>query len=198
MARRAILAFSIDAALKHSKLRPIEVAPDLIEKLLELIRPRPDSEAACREKVRKHIATIKSMREVVDADPSTAIKGELEKLRYALKKLSGVASQLSPVARRLMFNDLEYEFFSGELDRLIEKTDSTICPLIQANAKGARPKTLSKMAAASFACSLMENYSSFPPTLTKGGRYFRVASLMYEAATGEQNADLTRYCSGRL
>jgi hypothetical protein len=142
-----------------------------------------------------------------------------------------------------MFNDLEYEFFSGELDRLIEKTDSTICPLIQANAKGAsrllkksdfvrsstldartilnpngnkqeskrlfdapknvfqqpaRPKPLSKMAAASFACSLMENYSSFPPTLTKGGRYFRVASLMYEAATGEQNADLTRYCSGRL
>jgi hypothetical protein len=131
MTRRAILAFSIDAALKHSKLRPIEVAPDLIEKLLELIRPRPDSEAACREKVRKHIATIKSMREVVDADPSTAIKGELEKLRYALKKLSGVASQLSPVARRLMFNDLEYEFFSGELDRLIEKTDSTICPLFR-------------------------------------------------------------------
>jgi hypothetical protein len=161
-------------------------------KLLEQIRARPDCEATCRRETGKMIATIKSTQEVGDVDPSTATKAELEKFRYALKKVSGAASQLSPVTRGLLFNDLEHEFFSDELESLITNVDTTLS-LIQARTQGSKPQRISKMVAAAFASSLIEKYSSFPLTLTKGGRYFRLAGLLYEVATG-QRADLTRYC----
>jgi hypothetical protein len=32
------------------------------------------------------------------------------------------------------------------------------------------------------------------PTLTPGGPFFELASLLYEAATGESGADLDKYC----
>ena len=194
-AGRAILAFGIEAAAKHRRGRSIEVSTGRIAELLEQIRPRPECAAACREKVVKHVASIKSMREVFDVVPSTAIKTELEKLIYASKKVRGVALQLSPVTRRLMFGDLEYEFLSEELNEFIERAETTYS-LIPTKTEGGKPKPLSKIAAAGFARHLIQNYSSFPVTLTKDGRFFRLAALLYETATGER-ADLTRYCRAR-
>lgn len=66
---------------------------------------------------------------------------------------------------------------------------------IQDYRRGARPKRISKQAAAACARLLIAKFSPHPPTLTKGGRFFRVASLLFETATGER-ADLTRYCRG--
>jgi hypothetical protein len=192
----AIKTFGIVAALKHNKGRTTEVAPPLIAELLDQIRPRPDCEAACREKLLKYVTTIKNIKEVFDKTPSTTIKTQLEKFRSALKKVSGATLQLSPIARRLLFNELEYESLCEELGRLIEDAEIT-CSLISTKTTGSMPKLQSKMVAAAFAHDLIKSYSPRPPTLTKGGKFFRLADLLYEAATGEC-ADLTRYCRARL
>ena len=125
-ARGLVLNFLFVAAFEHARGRSIEIAPDLMAKLLEQIRARPDCEATCRRKIGQQIAMTKSAKEVGDVDPSTAVKAELEKFHYALKKVSGTAAQLSLVTRRLLFNDLEHEFFSDERERLTEEVDTTL------------------------------------------------------------------------
>jgi hypothetical protein len=168
------------------------VSDDLLEQLVEQIRPRPDCKAACREKARKYIAGIRSIRQFADPVSSTAIRAEVEKFRRALQKVRDMAPELSPAARALLFitND-EYEFFFKVWGDVIDwGCSASLIPV----RKQAPSKRLSKMAAAGFARKLMENYSDYPPRLTKGGAFFGVASLLFEGATGEQNADLTDYC----
>jgi hypothetical protein len=187
-----LTTFILLDALKRTD-RSISVSPDLIAKLLEQIRPRPDCEAACREHARKDIGAIRSLWQFADSASSTAVKMELERFQCALQKVRGMASGLSPVARWLIFGgekDEKYEFFVEELDQLIEWE---IVPSLIPLRKRAPSKRLSKVAAATFARALMENYSDFPPRLTKNGAFFCIASLLFEGATGKR-ADLTKYC----
>ena len=51
-----------------------------------------------------------------------------------------------------------------------------------------------KQAAAEFAWALLALYGRKRPTLTTGGPYFDLASLLYEAGTGKEAIDLRRQC----
>jgi hypothetical protein len=64
--------------------------------------------------------------------------------------------------------------------------------------KGRNPFNKLKLSAASFASQLIEGYGIKPPTLTIGGPYYELASVLYGAATGEHEADLSRQCKAIL
>jgi hypothetical protein len=85
--------------------------------------------------------------------------------------------------------------FSKELETLViaavEVADSI-------HLHGSMPVNVSKLRAASFAKSLIEVYGSKPPTLTIGGPYYELASVLHGAATGEHEADLSRQCKRAL
>ena len=124
------------------------------------------------------------------------LKIELEELNKELERFNGVISRLNPTTRQLIFGSAitdkrgelnwspRYESFAQDLDflnRSIEENclDELLVP------KGSRRRRLSKKLAASYAHFLMVKYSRTPPTLTKEGPFLRVASLLFEAATGE-------------
>jgi hypothetical protein len=143
--------------------------------------------AACHEQACKDIAAIRSLWQVADEISPAAIRAEMEKFLRALQKVREMASELSPVARKIMFpGTVGYEFFLAALDDVIEDID--LLPYLIQLRKQAPSKPLSKVAAGAFARALMENYSDFPPTLTKGGAFFCVASLLFEGATGKHAA----------
>jgi hypothetical protein len=51
-----------------------------------------------------------------------------------------------------------------------------------------------KQTAAEFALVLLAHYGRKHPTLTTGGPFLELASILYEAATGKRNVDLDRQC----
>jgi hypothetical protein len=63
---------------------------------------------------------------------------------------------------------------------------------------GSMPVNMSKLTAATLAKSLIEIHGSKRPTLTIGGPYYELASVLHGAATGEHEADLSRQCKRAL
>jgi len=173
----------------------VPVSPDLIKELLGLIQPSPDHKAECDEKLRKHIATIRTLKNFFDTPSPPAWLAEMTQFHQALKKANDLMLQLSPDAREALFDPLvpdgtpAYEEFSSDLGSLVRQTGA-----FGEVRRDGRPFRFSRHSAARYAHSLVANFSPSPPALTKGGRFFQVASKLYEAATGEGEADLTRYC----
>jgi len=64
--------------------------------------------------------------------------------------------------------------------------------------KDGKPFNKLKLDAACFANQLIEDFGTKPPTLTIGGPYYELASVLYGAATGEHEADLSRQCKAFL
>jgi hypothetical protein len=79
-----------------------------------------------------------------------------------------------------------------EIEWVLEDFESAL-PIRFRGPKGAPRQRVSKLWTASSAKSLINSFSSASPTLTKDGRFFRVARLLFQVATGE-SSDLTRYC----
>ena len=188
----------------------------LVEEMIKLIQPDPGAEARCREKIGECIIRIKKINKERPVDlPVAAVKAESKQLHTALMKVRLLVSQLSFLARTSLFYDgprdypewFDYEDcvkfdrqycglnsaeFARDVNSLIERTGEL--------AKGLQPPKAaprqrpSKTSASEDAYRLIEEFSPFPPTLTKGGPFFLVASKLFEAATGEHESDLTRYC----
>jgi hypothetical protein len=60
--------------------------------------------------------------------------------------------------------------------------------------KDGKPSDTLKNTVADWAKQLIENHGTKPPTLTIGGPYYQLASVLYGAATGEHAADLSWHC----
>ena len=201
----------LDASFSSALLRELSgadlaapVRPDLIKELLDLIQPSPAREGECREMLDKRIAAVRKIHgSSLDAFSPSAMKVELSQFHRALKKANDLLSRLNPVARSLIFDTLvfddslenthtpEYEDFSNDLASLVAETKTSFA---EVRGRDGRPFRNSRLLAATSARSLIVKFSSFRPTLTKDGRFLQVASKLYEAATGEREADLTRYC----
>jgi len=212
---------ALDAAAKAA---PPSCSPDIIDRLIAQSQPRPESETACRESLKKYIAVINNVKEIFDVYSPRKVKAKLVQFHSALRKVVILGAGLGPAAHGLIFpvvfedddddddDDLDHEKFDRYLNYIIRAIEIRI-PEIRdrkgahrsselddrilaiRDRRGARPKRISQLVAAAYARSLIAKFSPDPPTLTKGGRFFRVASLLFEAATGER-ADLTRYCRG--
>jgi hypothetical protein len=177
---------------------------ELFVEVLELIRPSQEFEAQLREAFDFFISIIHFAKKDMDGFTPPAIKAEITPIRGALKKVSALVVGLSPLARRCLFDEVlppsgDPEFddavssvaFTDDLDLLIRRSESF---LDVDPRKGAPRRRISRMTAAAFAHSLITEYSPSRATLTKEGAFFRVASLLLEAATGDRDADLARHC----
>jgi hypothetical protein len=187
----------------------------LVEEMIELIRPDTGCEARCREKICESIIRIEKAEPPAFLPPVEA-KAEMKQLHRALEKVRRLVSKLSFFSRSSLFHDrprsrsnrpeidqeidqdLDQYFganaaeFARVLDLLIEKTGEFSNGLKPP--KAAPRRSWSKIQASGDAYLLIDEFAERPPALTKDGTFFQVASKLLEAATGEQEADLTRYC----
>jgi hypothetical protein len=189
--------------------------PDLVEEMIKLIRPDTGSEARCREKIGESIIRIEKAEPPAFLPPVGA-KAEMKQLHRALEKVKRLVSKLSFFSQSSLFHDrprsrsnrpeidqeidqdLDQYFganaaeFARVLDLLIEKTGEFANRLKPP--KAAPRRSWSKIQASGDAYLLIDEFAERPPALTKDGTFFQVASRLLEAGTGEQKADLTRYC----
>ena len=133
----------------------------------------------------------------------------MKELHSALERVKLLVSQLNFRARKSLFYDGPRDYpegfkrtythlgvnaadFARMLALLIEGTEKWARDL--RSPKDAPRRRPSKIVASGAAYRLIAEFASRPPTLTKRGRFFQVASMLLEAATRKQKADLTRDC----
>jgi hypothetical protein len=190
----------------------------LVAEMIKLIRPDPGCEARCREKISESIIEIEKSHEKREVYlPAAEVKAQMKQLHGALKKVGRLVSKLNFLARTFLFYDgprsypewfnyedrveFDYEWrgdglnsaeFAREVGSLIKRTEEFARGLEPP--KAAPRRSNARVLASQAAYRLIAEFAPFPPTLTKRGRFFRLANMLFEAAAREQKADLTRDC----
>src|SRR5271166_5789497 len=183
----------------------------LVEEMIELIRPDTGREARCREKIGESITRIeKAHKERLVYLPVAEVKAQMKQLHGALVKVSRLVSKLNFLARTFLFydgpprppslfheprsNDPELDReFARELDQFRDVNAAEFANELKPP-KAAPRRSEARVLASDAAYRLIAEFTPFQPTLTKRGRFFRLASMLFEAATREHKADLTRDC----
>lgn len=116
--------------------------------------------------------------------------------RAEKKYLTRAAADLRRAARSLDEAGLwDERALLGELDRAALRCEGLaekIC-VKRSGGRGGPQLAAQKRIAADEAFDLLLDYGERTPTLTKGGDYFKLAGMLFEAATGRRS-DLTRAC----
>jgi hypothetical protein len=130
------------------------------------------------------------------------------------KLLTNTLTSIRKLPRRMQRDFLPSQTFQGPLPysliRDTEREEATLSRFlkdveiaakranqqsrrIRVTRAGGQPNYLKKNAAF-YAHLLLTQYGKTPPTLTTGGPFFELASLLYEAATGQIDVDLSNHC----
>jgi hypothetical protein len=182
---------------------PFDKSSEIIERALRLISVSSDDEESCREHLASSIAMSKVCYSVEDLiKPGGAIKMELDTLAKSIKKTARLMEELSCESIAILFGEVAaglvsdgrksfgalYLLFEG-LAQLVEDKMAHV-PV----RKGAPKSDASKLRAAGCAYLSLTRFGGTPPTLTVGGPYYELASVLYEAITGKKSIDLQRQC----
>jgi hypothetical protein len=126
---------------------------------------------------------------------TTPRKADREALLRLADALADAAEQLNETPcgsyLSLQLPTFDAAKFSKELETVVSLAREVAGSM---HVKGGMPFNKFKLVTAFFAQTLMEVYGPKPPTLTIGGPYYELASVLYGAATGEHGADLSRQC----
>ena len=183
-------------------LAPSERAidPDLIKKALEIIAPNEKRKSLCHSELVFKIWHHRDWNRL-NTESVGNKKRILGKLKSALHKVKKAITELPPSLRHNLFSfkiklrdNLDYgdnfSEFCIELETLADGVDHNL---------GYRRRKFNykKRDAAFLARELMMEHGR-RPTTTVEGPFFRLASILHEAITGESEENLDRQCRAVL
>jgi hypothetical protein len=183
------------ARLVHHGRRPTN---DDIKYILKVVRPeniagiglnaRKRHIDECRAEAIGIIEAIKSHRP--SATPGV-VKDQLLKVEAKLRAARTAINE-SSLANQLHADDLV-----RELDRVIQECEKSLRQMQVKPSGGAGGRLIAeqKKMAAELAFDLMLDRGTRPPTLTRNGNYNKLASRLFEIATGRQSSDMERACT---
>ena len=171
---------------------------DLCQTAVDTVKPSHNTEDAFRSELEVVIKLTRDTAERAWTTPGRIV-ADAKKFQKAIERVSNQIEAMREITRALIFRGLpdavesvELSAFRGELGRISETakflTGITVPP-------GAPPTPLAKHVAAIGAYNLLAAFAPRPPSLTKEGPLFALASIIFEAATGESESDLTDYCT---
>jgi len=179
-----------------------DIVNDIFKELGPLRQPRSEAEAYAA--VERTIEQIEQLREATRDKPklgeelgedrdwyfrcgphAASVRKAAKKLLKALKPYSGgLPVNLKDPLRGLRKGDdqftMQLQVWSSGLDWLAGHTDADVRP----------PST--KHLAAEFAYDLVNEFSQKPPTTTFNGQVREIGTLLYQAVSGEEEAELKR------
>jgi hypothetical protein len=187
---------------------------NVLERALLLIGSAADKRIDCDVWVRSCIVDIRYAN-FCPILPDAQIKGELAKLAAALKKLNSVIDNLSPCTflGRLNYDTafrrwskiltmppqtlqqpigISWVELKNDLDTKISFIEKVQWP----TRRGSPRVDYAKIVAAASDFLLLSKFGMKRPTLTIGGPFYELASVLYEGATYIPEANLERYCRG--
>jgi hypothetical protein len=171
---------------------------ELLKLALAEIDPPEQKKAACRVSIDEALRLVDMTRVLDEAPGPGECKRKLETLADSLKKTKRALTQLHETTRNLVFRGLpefvgpvDHDRFLEDVDRLISTCDFTIEHLQVS--PGSRRWSAAKYTCALQASILLKEFSPIRLSQTKE-RHFKLASFLYEIASGEKEKDLSSYC----
>jgi hypothetical protein len=175
---------------------------DIVHRALRLIKPKPEQRTLCAAAIKKRIERLQRHRALIIEPPSPGdAKKQFAEIGRDLQRAREVFANksYSELCKSMLWGDLDLEkqkTFLVQLDQLVHAArrhhDTLVIP------HGRRPRDGVKAAAVGHADELLRLFSDKCPTKTVGGPFYRLASLLYMGATGEEDVSLARYCRRRL
>jgi hypothetical protein len=168
-------------------------APIHVKRALTLIGPASEQEAACAAAIAAHIRLLHLLWEKTSAIPTPGVlRKELKEIVRDLNRTKRVFTKYSKAANAIIFwNDsAKQQTFFDDIGRCIEAAQFHHDNLVFR--PGGHRWDNVKAIAAKYAKELL-SFSPKPPTQSHGGAFYKLAALLYKAATGE-DADLEHYC----
>jgi hypothetical protein len=133
---------------------------------------------ACRARVTAAVQKMTRLREIAKPNQIEAIA----------KTVASLEKQIGNLPKR------SCSVFHESLANL-QAIVATMKPVVGAAKRHLIPQ---KQAAADEALDLVVRWHAKPPSLTVEGPYRNISMILFEAATGRQNADMGRVCTDRL
>jgi len=164
---------------------------EIVGRAVNLIKPKEQETARCSERVAGTFLCL-----LCDGPDPSPLPEWKKRKQYAgvirdLKKLKLTIEVTSEQCQIDLFGGLDRaRQFREELGRLAETAERFHNATVVT--KGARPLDMQKLAAAIYAYHLLKDYKK-PPTLTVGGAFFELASVLYEGIRGRENENLEWY-----
>ena len=167
---------------------------NIIERALDEIRPAPDRQSTCRSAIETLCRHLDRLRDYFADRPSPGeLKTRVRRTTQSIGKTIDLITSLPADHRPLVFCALGGE--GVDLSNLIgwhEWLDK-LGNSLNVPSGGQRVPPL-KFLAGYYAHDLLRRFSSKSPTITPEGPYLALAQILYESATGEQDADMRRAC----
>ncbi len=180
------------------------VPQGVVDRALALIEPKADQRDACALQVRTHVALLRTvaaesanapqphvMKEVIDQK----IEPALRRLQIHLDPKRPAPSHAFAVDLLFRMSGVEQRAFVAAIKRLIDAADSSRKALVVPKPSRFKWDDV-KALAAKYADTLVRAFGARPPTKYAGGRFYALAALLYEAATGRQEdaGHFAQYC----
>jgi hypothetical protein len=161
--------------------------PDIIDRALALIKPKPEHKAACVTAIRQRVEWLSRVHLDLGAIPSARdLKKRLKKIGDDLRRTKRLVEQSSCVAA------VVGTAFLGDFDRLIDSAQFYHDAIVVR--RGSPRWDNVKAIAARYANELLRSFGSALPTKTPDGPFYNLASLLCEGATAKVGVDLEQYC----
>ena len=162
----------------------------LIDHAMAEIEPAKERKDACRQDIEKALQIVDVVRMLDDAPTPGKFRERVKSLSDSLYKTRIALTQLSyaPAITSLIDKDR----FLKDIERLILTCETTINGLQVS--KGSRVWDAVKYTSALQASIILNEFAPSRRSLSKDGHFFRLASIIYEIASGEQEKDLSAYC----
>jgi hypothetical protein len=174
---------------------------DIVHRALRLIKPKPEQRALCAAAIKQRIERLQRHRAVIIEPPSPGdAKKQFAEIGRDLQRAREIFANknYSELCKSMLWGDhlKKQKTFLVLLDQLIHAArhfhDTLVIP------PGRPPRDGVKAAAVGHADELLRLFSNKCPTKTLRGPFYRLASLLYMGATGEEDVSLARHCRGHL
>jgi hypothetical protein len=156
---------------------------EAVTDILEILHPPASKRAACRAEVADYVQRMEALRkyEATNHFPQS----HLGRVTNALAKLEKEVAALDAAPRELL-----------NVDREIKHIAQRVSALKKRQSAGAAKRYAMPMRrmAVFVAANLVVDWHNKPPSMSRTGPYLKIASVLFEVATGKIGADLERQC----
>jgi hypothetical protein len=133
-----------------------------------------------------------------DLVPIGVVKKQLRHLATALFKARAAIKSIPDELNDIIYEETTRDVFIRHLSQ-VEHASQQLADKLNVKRSGgaasAREEAKRARIAAKCAFDLLNDWGGQEPTLTASGPYFRLASLLFELATGQQEKDMSRACA---
>ena len=166
--------------------------------LAEIDPPEQKNEACCKS-ISEALRLVDMVRVLDEAPAPGEFKNHVKAGADSLVKIKRVLAKLHKCTQYLVFRGLPGAVGPVDQDRFLEDVDRLIltCEFMIKHVQvspGSRRWSAAKYTCALQASILLKEFSPNRLSQTKERHFFKLASFLYEIASGEREKDLSAYC----